>query len=137
VNRSDVLKSWAERWRGLKTWGRDLTEVKFKFVPYKGGKLGCASFDRTAEIRETASIYCDFATVLHELAHLATPWEKIGHGESWRKIFCAAVQEATNIVIVDSTVITEIDRQAEDACRTWFKSSGQRDFLRAMRVKGI
>lgn len=134
MNRTDVLKSWADQWRTLRAWGRNLEEVTFTFKPHRRGPLGSAcSVTRDAEIRETHDLADDLATILHELAHLAVPGCE-QHGTRWRVAFSAAVKEVTGGVVADAEIHL-IDRQARDYVKQWLTASGQAAVLRALNIK--
>lgn len=138
MNATTVLTSWADRWRHLRAW-RAALPMQIQVLPYDGGsRLGEAwSRGCRAVIYQTGDLAADLATVLHEQAHLAAP-DATSHGEAWRVLFARSVEEAFGLpplTVADDVDQADLDAQATLACRRWLRTSGQRDFLRALGVK--
>jgi hypothetical protein len=76
------------------------------------------------------------ATALHELAHAAAPAQE-GHGDRWRRLFAAAVEEVTGIAVAldDGHRYREVTYTVRDALAVWWKVSGN-DFAWALITQG-
>lgn len=129
MTRADAVRCWAERWRGLRAWGRPLEEVSIEIQPYRGqAQCGTAwPTQRRCVVRVGAGghVVYDLETALHELAHCAAPGDE-HHGPKWRRPLVAAVLEVTGIAVADDGQPFELlDRACVDALRAWWHSSGQ------------
>jgi hypothetical protein len=125
ITREQGLTTWAARWRTLKAWRRDLSEVKVVISDrFHHGRLGtCWSHAQRLVIYRGDSFIDELGTLVHELAHAAT----IGadHDEPWQTTYAAAVAEVTGIAVVPLAYNYEVlNMAAKDAMRTWWRTSG-------------
>ena len=133
----DVIKHWANQWRSLAAWSAPIP-MQVNVKPHKGTRrVGVAwCYQGRANVYVTGNLAFDLATVLHELAHLAAPNSE-HHGERWKAIFARAVAEACGVDADEfeiDVVITDLDKQAQEAIASWLMRSGQATVLRAIGV---
>lgn len=122
-----TVKTYADRWRSLRSWGAPVS-MEIGVEPYKGrGALGLAR-----SVRGMAMVYCtgnlarDLATAVHELAHLAAP-NYVRHERPWREMFARAAAEIFECDSDDfdtEVAIGDLDAQVEDAARGWLEDQG-------------
>jgi hypothetical protein len=134
VTREQGLRTWASRWRVLKAWRRDLSEVQVEISDrWHANRLGtCWAHQQRLVVYKGTSFIGDLSTLVHELAHAAT----IGaaHDERWQAIYAAAVTEITGVAVVPVAYNYEVlDRAAEDAMRVWWQASGNAALWRLAR----
>lgn len=125
ITREQGLNVWAIRWRTLKAWRRDLSEVKVEVSNrFHANRLGtCWAHEQRVVVYQGDSFIDELGTLVHELAHAAT----IGsaHDERWQDVYTAAVTEITGIAVVPAAYNYEVlNRAAKDAMRTWWFTSG-------------
>lgn len=125
ITRAQGLTTWADRWRTLRAWSRDLSEVKVEISNrWHQNRLGsCWAHEQRIVVYRGDSFVEELNTVLHELAHAAT----IGaaHDERWQEMFAAAVTEVTGIVVVPVAYNYRVlNGAAKDALTTWWRASG-------------
>jgi len=126
--------TWASRWRTLKAWRRDLSEVKVEISPsWHNNRLGtCWSHAQRLVVYKGDSFIDELGTLIHELGHAAT----IGaaHDERWQDVYSAAVSEITGITVIPAAYNYEVlNMAAKDAMRTWWRSSGNDTIWRLAR----
>lgn len=119
-----------ERWRNLRAWRRPLEEVKVTFRPRPPhqNRLGtCWTVERriTLYLDPQDDVVCSLATALHEFAHAAAPADE-GHGDRWRRLYAAAVEEVTGIAVAleDGHRYREVTYTVRDALAVWWRVSG-------------
>jgi len=125
ITREQGLRSWASRWRTLKAWRRDLSEVTIDIkATQRKDRLGtCWPIRQHIVIYLGESFGDELGTLLHELAHAAT----IGadHDERWQSTFAAAVSEVTGLAVTPVAYNYRVlNMAAKDALRTWWRVSG-------------
>jgi len=125
ITREQGLRSWASRWRTLKAWRRDLSEVTIDIKStQRKDRLGtCWPIRQHIVIYLGESFGDELGTLLHELAHAAT----IGadHDERWQSTFAAAVSEVTGLAVTPVAYNYRVlNMAAKDALRTWWRVSG-------------
>jgi len=125
ITREQGLTTWASRWRTLKAWRRDLSEVKVEISDrWHAGRLGtCWSYEQRLVVYRGDSFVDELGTLVHELAHAAT----IGaaHDERWQDVFSGAVTEITGIAVVPAAYNYHVlNMAAKDALRLWWRVSG-------------
>ena len=135
ITRTQGIMTWASRWRTLKAWRRDLSDVKMTISDHvHAGRLGtCWSSQQRITIYKGDSFIDELSTVLHELAHAAT----IGahHDEPWQTTFAAAITEVTSIAVTPLAYNYEVlDAAAKDAMQTWWRTSGNAAIWRLART---
>lgn len=125
ISRAQGLLSWADRWRTLRAWRRDLSQVRVEVSDQAHPqRLGtCWSLQQRLVIYRGPSFVDELSTLVHELAHAATILEH--HSEIWQEVYAAAVTEITGIEVVPvAHDYRVLDRAAEDALRSWWRTSG-------------
>jgi hypothetical protein len=125
ITREQGLTTWANRWRTLKAWRRDLANVAITISDrsFPGRSGTCWPEQQRITIYVGRSFVDDLHTVLHELAHAAamTP----GHTETWQTISAAAVSEVTGLAVIPMAYNFRIlDIATRDALTTWWRASG-------------
>jgi hypothetical protein len=125
ITREQGLRSWASRWRTLRAWKRDLSEVTIDIkATQRKDRLGtCWPLKQHIVIYLGEAFIGELGTLIHELAHAAT----IGahHDEPWQTVYAAAVTEVTGIAVVPVAYNYEVlNMAAKDALRTWWRTSG-------------
>lgn len=125
ITREQGLLSWAARWRTLKAWRRDLSEVKVEISDrVYANRLGtCWSLEQRLVVYRGESFIDELGTLVHELGHAAT----IGadHDERWQETYAAAVTEITGITVVPAAYnYRTLNMAAKDAMRLWWRASG-------------
>jgi hypothetical protein len=125
VTRAQGLLRWADAWRNLRAWRRDLSLVEVvisdRAHPRRLGS--CWDFQQRLVVYRGDSFAEELATVLHELAHAAC----IGgeHGEQWQATYAAAVTEVTGLPVVTCAEDYQVlCMSARDAVKAWWVSSG-------------
>ena len=80
ITRTQGLRAWADRWRGLRAWGRDLSDVKIEISDrVHNRRLGtCWTMEQRIVIYRGDSFVDELGTLLHELAHAANIGEDHG-----------------------------------------------------------
>lgn len=126
ITREQGLTTWADRWRTLRAWRRDLSEVKIEFSNrWHRNRLGtCWSHEQRVVIYRGDSFREELGTLLHELAHAAT----IGaaHDERWQDVYANAVSEVTGMSVVPAAYNYHVlNSAAKDALEAWWTTSGQ------------
>jgi hypothetical protein len=128
MTRAQGLKSWADSWRTLRAWRRDLSEVEIKISSrVNATRLGtCWPHEQRIVIYQGESFIDELGTLLHELAHAATI--EHAHGERWQETFASAVTEVTSIVVGPVAYNYRVLNQAaKDALKSWWWHSGNAD----------
>lgn len=125
ITREQGLRKWADQWRTLRAWKRDLSGVKIEISDrWWSLRLGtCWDYEQRVVIYRGDSFVDELSTILHELAHAACIGS--GHDEKWQTTFASAVTEVTNISVVpmaDSYRILNL--AAKSAISTWWQLSG-------------
>lgn len=126
MTQQDAVRSWAERWRSLKAWGRVL-DVKLDVRERHQGNYS-TGYCRPAMQEVCVTAGSDIAealkVVLHEYAHAAVRGDEY-HGPGWQACFARAVEEVTGLVVVDGAHnYRDMNAAALDAMRTWWRRSG-------------
>jgi hypothetical protein len=134
ITRTTGLNTWASRWRTLKAWRRDLSEVKVEISDRAhNNRLGtCWAYQQRLVIYRGESFVDELGTLVHELAHAAV----IGaaHDERWQETFAAAVTEITGIGVVPLAYNYRVlNMAAKDAMRLWWRTSGNESIWRLAR----
>jgi hypothetical protein len=126
-----VVRTWAERWRSLRAWGRPLDEVTITVKRRPNGGITGTGLARPVKrqviVRVGSSLVDGLVTVLHELAHVAVPAQE-HHGDRWQAAYAAAVEEVTGIPVAYGGEKADLDYAAHLALRSWWRSSGN-EFL--------
>jgi hypothetical protein len=123
-----IVRTWAERWRSLAAWRRDLVEVAIDVVAHRRGPLGTARPGlRVVSIRVGSDVVDGLATALHELAHVAVAGDA-AHGDAWKERYLLAVEEVTGRALAAPPTIELLDRSVVAALRGWWRASGN-EFL--------
>jgi len=119
------LQVWAERWRGLKAWGRPLEEVTVEFRQRHAGNYATGlAFPTLRRIVVTApDMTRGLTTLLHELAHVAVPGNE-HHGTKWREAFVGAVTEVTGVYVTPVGSLRVLGDGVRAAVASWWKTSG-------------
>ncbi len=135
ITRTQGLLTWASRWRLLKAWRRDLSEVKIEISDRNHSRrLGtCWSHQQRLIVYKGDSFIDELGTLVHELGHAAT----IGaaHDERWQDVYSGAVSEITGISVCPAAYNYEVlNMAAKDAMRVWWKTSGNEALWRLARA---
>lgn len=119
------LACWAREWRALKVWGRVLEEVEIEFRQRHAGDYATGvAYSYARRLVVTApNMPQGLAALLHELAHLAAPGDE-HHGERWRAIYVAAVEEVTGVRVATAGALDLVESATSAAVAQWWKSSG-------------
>ena len=130
MTRVENIMHWANQWRTLRAWKRDLSEVQIKISKrINASRLGtCWSTEQRITIYQGASLVEELDTLLHELAHAAT----IGahHDARWQEVYAAAVTEVTGIVVVPVAYDYHfVARAGEEALKAWWQCRRQETCL--------
>lgn len=137
--RSQEILRWAEEWRTLRAWERDLYEVQIS-VPgsYNHGVYGACtvSGQRLRVYYSPEGIAVDLSTLLHEMAHADTSHEHVDHGPVWRASLARAVLEVTGTDLTaklaelvdylpDGELLrSQVDYHVDKAVREWWRRTG-------------
>lgn len=121
----DGLQVWAERWRQLKAWGRDLDEVTIVVRQRHAGDYATGhAYPTLRRLVITApNMPLGLECLLHELAHVVVSGDEC-HSDRWREVFTKAIAEVTNIRVAPSGAIEHLEHAAEAAVMMWWKTSG-------------
>ena len=130
MQRQEAIQLWANRWRNLRAWGRELSEVQIEYRS-RSEEVGSYSTGLAFPVRRRIVITHGsdmsdaLACVLHELAHLAVDGRE-WHGRKWRLMFLTAVGEVTSRPLHGGEAWTYrlLQCAAEDAVRAWWRASG-------------
>lgn len=131
ITREQGLMTWASRWRTLKAWRRDLSEVKVVISDRRhANRLGtCWSHQQRLVVYRGSSFINELGTLVHELGHAATIGAQ--HDEWWQEVYSAAVTEITGLVVVPVAYNYHVlNMAAKDAMRSWWVSSGNQTIWR-------
>lgn len=137
--RSQEILRWAEEWRTLRAWERDLYEVQIS-VPgsYNHGVYGACVADgkRLRVYYSPEGIAVDLSTLLHEMAHADTPHDHVDHGPVWRATLARAVLEVTGTDLSPKfaelvgylpngeLLRSQVDYHVDKAVREWWRRTG-------------
>ena len=137
--RRETIQRWAEEWRSLRAWDRDLSEIQVS-IPgsYNQGIYGACVADgqRVRVYYSPEGIAVDLSTLLHEMAHADTVHEHVSHGPVWRATLARAVLEVTGTDITPSIrdclrhmpdnelLRSQVDYYADKAVREWWRRTG-------------
>jgi hypothetical protein len=126
----DLVRRWAVVWCRLATWGKPLTptfKVEAWHVTYP--VLGRAHpKTNLVEIYVTGGIAEDLSTVLHELAHIASPAPP-HHGIKWKIIYVRAVAEVCQRDVASFDLegdAATLDDQCRRAIELWLSTEADR-----------
>jgi hypothetical protein len=125
ITREQGLMSWADKWRTLRAWRRDLSEVKIEISNrWHANRLGsCWAHEQRIVVYRGNSFLDELGTLLHELAHAATIGAK--HDERWQDTFAGAVTEVTGMHVVPAAYNYRVlNTAAKDALEAWWITSG-------------
>jgi hypothetical protein len=136
ITREQGLRTWAARWRTLKAWRRDLSEVKVEISDKQHvDRLGtCWQHEQRLVVYRGVSFVDELGTLLHELAHAATIAED--HNQVWQSTFAAAISEVTGLAVTPVAYNYRVlNMAAKDALRTWWKASGNETIWKLARSR--
>lgn len=125
ITREQGLLTWASRWRTLRAWRRDLSEVRVEISDrVHANRLGtCWPHAQRLVVYRGNAFVEELATLLHELAHAATIDAR--HSEVWQRVFSDAVSEVTGIAVTPVAYnFRVLNSAAKDAFATWWRTSG-------------
>lgn len=136
MNRLDVVKTWVNRWRHLRAWGRSLelvdVTVSEREHPRRAGT--CWTREQRITLYHQDRLTDVLTTALHEYAHAVEITAH--HGLAWQARYAAAVGEVTGIVIpggIDGDYKI-IDCAARDAVRAWWHRSGNAMAMKLLKI---